>query len=291
MSTRKYEIFLKTVDLGSLTRASEVLGYTQSAISHIISGLEDELGMKLLIRGRSGVRLTEDGKRLLPAFRSVCRENQELLRQVSEVHGLEVGTIRIGSIFSVSIHILPDVLKGFSRQHLNIEYEILQGNYDDIEQWILDGRVDCGFLRFPTPDTMESFLIMREHFLAIFPADRQLPPGPFPFEKIKEEPYILRPDTLNGELSKVLKKDAYRPMITYSAKDDYAIMAMVERGLGISILAELLMKDSYYHIQKRQLDPPVFREICLSYKSIQTLSPAARHFVQYIKNNFVRPNP
>lgn len=81
MSIKKYEILMKTADLGSFTKASEVLGYTQSAISHIITGLEDELGLKLLVRDRFGVRLTAEGEALLPAIRAVCQQNQEVTRQ------------------------------------------------------------------------------------------------------------------------------------------------------------------------------------------------------------------
>lgn len=69
MSIKKYEVLLQTADLGSFTKASEVLGYTQSAISHIVTGLEDELGLKLLTRDRFGVRLTPEGEALLPAIR------------------------------------------------------------------------------------------------------------------------------------------------------------------------------------------------------------------------------
>ena len=65
MSIKKYEVLLQTADLGSFTKASEVLGYTQSAISHIVTGLEDELGLKLLTRDRFGVRLTPEGEALL----------------------------------------------------------------------------------------------------------------------------------------------------------------------------------------------------------------------------------
>ena len=68
MSIKKYEVLLQTADLGSFTKASEVLGYTQSAISHIVTGLEDELGLKLLTRDRFGVRLTPEGEALLPAI-------------------------------------------------------------------------------------------------------------------------------------------------------------------------------------------------------------------------------
>ena len=124
MSIKKYEVFLKTVDLGSVTKASQLLGYTQSAISHIIAGLEEELGVTLLIRSRTGVTLTREGAELIPAMRTICHDNQELLRQVSELHQLEVGTIRIGTFLSISLHILPDLIRGFSQQHPTLDFEL-----------------------------------------------------------------------------------------------------------------------------------------------------------------------
>ncbi len=139
MSIKKYEILMKTADLGSFTKASEVLGYTQSAISHIITGLEDELGLKLLARDRFGVRLTAEGEALLPAIRAVCQKNQEVTRQAAQFHGLEVGQVRIGTFLSVSVHILPDLIHGFSQRHPNITFELLQGSYEDIERWLGKG--------------------------------------------------------------------------------------------------------------------------------------------------------
>lgn len=287
MSIKKYEIFLKTVDLGSLTKASQLLGYTQSAISHMIAGLEEELGVRLLVRGRTGVTPTEEATRLMPAIRTICQDNRELLRQVAELHGLETGVIRIGTILSVSIHILPKMIRTFSSYHPHIEFELMQGNYEDIERWINEGRVDCGFLRLPAGDALETLLIVREEFLAVFPASRDLPEGSFAFGSVPEENYILRPDTLDGELSKIFKKAACRPKITYSAKDDYAVMAMVEQGLGMSILPELLMKDTAHQLQKRTLDPPLYREIGLAYRNAHNLSPVARQFIRYVKNDYL----
>lgn len=286
MSIKKYETFLKTVDLGSFTKASEVLGYTQSAISHIITGLEDELGVKLLTRGRSGVRLTEEGRSLLPSIRAVCRDNQEVLRQVSELHGLEVGSVRIGTFLSVSVHILPRLIASFSKKHPHIEFELLQGNYEDIEQWLREGRVECGFFRAPTGDGLESIPIIKEKFLAIFPANRVIEDKRFSLEKIKGETYILRPDSMDLSMGSRLRENRSRPKITYSAKDDYAVMAMVEQGLGMSILPELLLKRTPYKLQKKELDPPLYREICLAYKKDQTLPPAARRFLHFVREEY-----
>lgn len=172
MSIKKYEVLLQTADLGSFTKASEVLGYTQSAISHIVTGLEDELGLKLLTRDRFGVRLTPEGEALLPAIRAVCQQNQEVTRQAAQFHGLEIGQVRIGTFLSVSVHILPDLLHTFSQRHPNITFELLQGSYEDIERWLSEGRIDLGFLRLPTNSHFECTLLLEERILAIFPEDQ-----------------------------------------------------------------------------------------------------------------------
>ena len=285
MSIKKYETLLKTVDLGSLTRASEALGYTQSAISHIISGLEEEMGLRLLIRDRSGVRLTEEGGRLLPAIRAVCQANQEVHRQVSEIHGLEVGVIRMGTFLSVSVHILPNLIAKFSEQHPHLEFELLQGSYTDIERWISEGRVECGFVRLPTNQALETIPVLEESILAVFPKERELElkQGRFPVEKISEETFILRPDALEASMRSLMKRSYCKPRITYSAKDDLAVIAMVEKGLGMSILPELLLRGNCHNIRMVELDPPAHRKICVAYKSDQMLCPAARQFLSFIR--------
>ena len=283
MSIKKYEILLKTADLGSFTKASEVLGYTQSAISHIITGLEDELGLKLLARDRFGVRLTAEGEALVPALRAVCQQNQEVLRQAAQFHGLEVGQVRIGTFLSVSVHILPQLLHTFSQEHPNITFELLQGSYEDIQGWLSEGRVDIGFLRLPAASHFDCTLLLEERILAIFPQD-QAPAGDrFPLEALRQAPYILRPDSLDSETREIFRKVPCAPRITYSAKDDYAVMAMVEQGLGMSILPELLLKRTPYRLVKRELDPPATRQIGVACRNPQALSPAARQFLHHVR--------
>ena len=101
--------------------------------------------------------------------------------------------------------------------------------------------------------------------------------------KLMTLPYILRPDSLDQETREFFRQAQTRPRITYSAKDDYAVMAMVERGLGISILPELLLRRTPYKVAKRELDPPATRQIGIACKSTASLPPAARQFLQHIK--------
>lgn len=288
MNIKNLEVFLKTVDLGSLTKAAHVMGYTQSATSHIIAGLEDALGLALLVRRRDGVHLTLEGESLVPSIRAICQMSQDLFQQAAQLQGLELGTIRIGTIFSVSVHILPIFIQGFMEAHPQIRFELRQGNYQDIEAWLRDGTVDLGFSRRPLGATFEVSPILREQFLAIFPANHPLAVDTFSVEDLKNEAYILRPESLEGELFDLLKSGSYLPKITYSAKDDYAVMAMVEKGLGMSILPELLIRGSVHQFIRKELTPPVYRELCLAYRKDQRLSPAANRFVQFIKSNPLR---
>ena len=71
MSLQKYEIFLRTLETGSVSRAAEDLGLTQSAVSHALTSLEEQFGFPVLKRSRSGVRLTEEGKKVLPSVRTI----------------------------------------------------------------------------------------------------------------------------------------------------------------------------------------------------------------------------
>ena len=283
MNIRNLEVFLKTVDLGNLTKAAHMTGYTQSAASHIIANLERELGVHLLVRRRDGVHLTEMGKELLPRIRELRQMSQALYQHAAQLQGLEVGTIRIGTILSVSVHILPALLHRFVQEHPNITFELRQGNYQDIEQWLQDNTIDLGFSRRPTGNTFEILPIVREKFLAIFPRSWNLDKDTFSLEDIRHEAYILRPESLDSELSRFFKSAAYQPQITYSAKDDYAVMAMVEQGLGMSILPELLMQGTNYQFQKRELNPPLYRELCVSYRKDQHLPPAVEQFVAAIQ--------
>ena len=164
MNIQKYLAFVKTVEYGSFTKAAERLNYSQSGISRMINDLEKEWKISLLERSRAGVRLTSDGLALLPYTKSVCAEYEKLQTQIDEINGLQLGIIRIGTFSSVATHLLPNIIKRFQTDYPNIDYELLLGDYTEIENWILEGRVDCGFLRLPAhPDLETCFLRSEEH--------------------------------------------------------------------------------------------------------------------------------
>ena len=191
-SIHKYRAFVKAVETGSFTRAAEILHYTQSGVSRMISDLEKEWKVVLLERGKSGVTLTSDGTKLLPFAKNIVHEYDKLQMEIDELGGLQSGLIRIGTFSSVAIHWLPNIIKEFQKVYPNIDYELLLGDYTEIEDWILEGRVDCGFLRLPTHPDFETVFLEEDKLMAVLPESHPLASlDKVPITALTKEPFML----------------------------------------------------------------------------------------------------
>lgn len=280
---QKYLAFVTTVEHGSITKASEKLHYSQSGISRMISDLEQEWQVNLLERHKGGVRLTTDGARILPYAKSLCEEYEKLLVAVDEVRGLHSGLIRIATFSSGASQWLPNIIKDFQSTYPNIAYEILLGDYTEIERWILEGRVDCGFIPLPVHPSLETVLLERDQMMAVIPNDHPLAGRKsFPLEALDDEPFMILEKGAGAEVDAILNERGVHPRVNFTTWDDYAIMAMVEKGLGISILTEMIMRRCPYDVTALPLDKPVYRDIALAFRGKGQSSLALQRFIEYL---------
>lgn len=279
----KYMAFIKTVEYGSITKAAEILNYSQSGISRMINDLEQEWNITLLERSRAGVSLTSDGTRLLAHAKSLCDEFQKLQMEVDDLHGLQTGLIRIGTVSSVAIHWLPNIIRAFQKDYPGIDYELLLGDYTEIETWIAEGRVDCGFTRIPADPGMEAVPLSKDRLLAILPEGHPLTKyEKVPIDELCSEPFMLLEKGARAEVSEIFERNHLTPRTHFTTWDDYAIMAMVESGLGISILPELILKRIPYRIVAKELNVPAYREIVFALRDRKTASLAVKRFMEYL---------
>ncbi len=284
MNLQKYLSFVKTAECGSFTRAAELLNYSQSSISRMINDLEKEWKVSLLERSVGGVRLTSDGMKLLPYAKNVVAEFEKLQIEIDELNGLQSGLIRIGTFSSVATHWLPNIIKEFQKDYPNIDYELLLGDYTEIEEWILEGRVDCGFLRLPTHPELETVFLEQDNLMAIIPEDHHLADyEKFPVIALCDEPFMLLEKGAKAEVSEIFEKYNLIPKVHFTTWDDYAIMSMVESGLGISILPQLILKRVPYKIIAKELDVPAYRDIGLALRNKKTASLAVKRFLDYLQ--------
>ena len=285
METGKYRALLRTAELGSITRAAEDLGYTQSAVSRILSDLEQEWGVTLLLRGRSGVTLTAAGEALLPGLRAVCNAERELQEEVAELHGLTRGTIRVGTFNSISVHWLPRLMKTFLEKYPAIRFEVLTHiEYREIEDWVASGRVDCGFISLPCALELDTVFLRRDRHMAVLPAGHPLAGEPaYPIARFAQDPYIKLEDDRDREVIRIFERYGVKPNLQYLVNDDYAAISMVGSGLGVSVLTELVLRRTPYQVAVKPLDPPQFRDIGLAVRDRSAASPATARFLEHVE--------
>ena len=285
LTLQKYFAFVKTAELGSISRAAQSLHYSQSGVSRMIGALEEEWDVSLLERGKNGTRLTSEGTRLLPLVRDVCREQERLLAEVDSLHGLQSGLIRIGAFASVATHWLPGIIKDFQKSWPNISYELLVGNYTDVQNWILEGRVDCGFLRLPAKPGLKTIFLKRDELAAILPENHRLAASsPLPLSQLCEEPFMLVEQGESSEILEIFERWQLTPRIHFRAWDDYTIMAMAESELGVSILPKLILERCPYRIAIKSLDVPAYRDIAIAFKEGAHISAAVKKFLEHLQN-------
>ncbi len=292
MNLQKYAAFVKSVEYGSFTKAADILSYSQSGISRMIRDLEEEWKLSLLERGKNGVIPTSDGLRLLPYAAALCHDFDKLQREVNALNGLETGLIRIGTFSSIATHWLPRIIKAFQQDYPRIRYEFLLGDYREIENWILEGRVDCGFLRLPARADLETLFLEQDPLMAVLPENHPLADRPsLPISALEQAPFLLLAKEENKEILRFLNDRHIRPDIRFTTWDDYAIMSMVESGLGISLLPRLILQRIPYRIAVRPLQEPAYRDIGLAFRSRETLSLAVKKFMEYLPHRNDAPEP
>lgn len=281
---QKYQAFVKTVETGSFTHAALLLNYAQSSVSKMISDLEKEWNVTLLERSRSGVRLTACGEQLLPYARALIEDYQKLSGFVDEMNGLCTGIVRIGTFSSVAIHWLPNIVAAFQRDYPGIEYELLLGDYDEVERWLEEGRIECGFLRLPTRPAFETIPLKQDEYKVVLPKGHPLAAcAVIEPHALDGQSFLLLEHGGKTEVSDLLARFGIHPNVRFTTWEDYAILSMVEKGLGIGILPQMILQRIPYEVEIRPLSTPYCREIGLALKDRTRLSPACRTFLEYLK--------
>ncbi len=280
----QYLALLRVLECNSFSDAARVMGYTQSAVSQMIKALEEELGVTLLLRSRTGVTLTREGELLLPYIRDVANAHRMLSEQAANFHGLQSGTIRIGTFTSVSSRLLPPVMKAFKEAHPNLRFELHQGVYSEIEEWVRAGVVDFGFTDASrvTPFVCEP--VFQDTMLAVLPEGHPLGENIFvQVGQLKQEPFILLDEGRGGGIVHDMVAAHPEIDVQYHVADDYSILTMVENRLGIAILPELVLKNTNHRVIARQLQPQLRRTLGVIYPKREGLCTAARAFLRELR--------
>jgi len=283
MTLNHYRIFFTVIKQKSFLSAAELLGLTPSAVSHAISKLEKDLGIKLFVRQKQGIITTDAAETLLPYVRTLLNDADQLHQIAQKIKGLEIGCVKIGMFNSICVNWMPQIVKAFREKYPKIEVQIFQGGYDDVAKWIQNDTVDIGFVSMSNDYNFNVTPLYKDALLCIVPKGfKCLTEGVITPEDLKGQHLIHQSEGNDIETRGYLKKHHLSVATPFQIEDDQSLLAIVESGLGICIVSELILKSFVHHVDSYPLKPEAYRVIGLAVKDQEILSPVAE-----ICHNFI----
>lgn len=275
METMRIRAILAAAKYKSLSRAAEDFSYTPSALSHMADALEDELGVKLLARTRTGVSLTEEGELLKEKMDAVLLAEQELCAAASAYRGGERKKLRIGSYSSIANYLLPVIVKRFKKENPEISVSISVGNV--LRGWLENDVADVIFGDLKAISENEHHLIMEDRYVAILGEGMLAGQRVVNREELYQYPYI---STNESTLRQYFDEDRFAEILQFDSVDDTSVLSLVKEGVGVAVLSSLAARKVMRGVRTAKLNPPISRSIGFAYRK---KTPETERFIEFMK--------
>lgn len=293
MESKKLEALLMAVDLGSFTKAAEVLGYTQSGLTHMMNSLEKEVGFTLLERGRSGVRLTEEGERIAPAVREFLQANARLDSVIEQVASSRTEIIRVSAYASIAMHWLPGIIQRFREECPDVDVDIRMADHVDVPYELLaQGKMDAILVSPQDEGQYEWVHLADDPMFAVLPKDFDTQcMTAFPLAAFEARDFIMPSQGFDKDIMRIFNRIGVKPHILPTWVDDPTVISMVSHGLGVSMMTELTVRGRTDGVKLLPVEPASSRELGLAVRSLDAASDGLRHFIDCTKRVVAEMQP
>ncbi len=293
MESKKLEALLMAVDLGSFTKAAEVLGYTQSGLTHMMNSLEKEVGFTLLERGRSGVRLTEEGERIAPAVREFLQANARLDSVIEQVASSRTEIIRVSAYASIAMHWLPGIIQRFREECPDVDVDIRMADHVDVPYELLaQGKMDAILVSPQDEGQYEWVHLADDPMFAVLPRDFDTQGmTAFPLAAFEARDFIMPSQGFDKDIMRIFNRIGVKPHILPTWVDDPTVISMVSHGLGVSMMTELTVRGRTDGVKLLPVEPASSRELGLAVRSLDAASDGLRHFIDCTKRVVAEMRP
>ncbi|MDZ4323466.1 MAG: LysR family transcriptional regulator [Pseudomonas sp.] len=282
MTLTQLEIFSLVAELHGFTAAAHRLGISQSAVSHALKSLEQELGVELLRRHQSRVELSDIGQQLLLRARAMLGLANTLRQEAADARGMKRGTLRIGSFGPTSsIKLLPKILQHYRAAHPGIEVHIDEGPDRQVIQWLEERRIDIGFVVLPQ-ERFDTFALIEDQMVALLPADHPLADrDSVSLDDLCHDPFVLTEAGSSELVSRLFSAARLTPNIRFRCSQLLSTLDTVARGDALTVVAEGSLPDPHDdRYVKKPLLPAVARQVGLAVLDRRQSSPAALAFIK-----------
>ena len=291
MQIESLKVFCDLADSESFTKAAQINGVTQSAISQQISSMERIFKSQLIERSKKRFRLTREGQVLYDYSKQILQTYDSLDSQLKELKDLISGTIRVATIYSIGLHDLPPYIKKYMKSYptvnIHVEYRRANQVYEDV----MSNVVDLGLIAYPVKDSKLEIVPLRKEPLVLICH----PQHPFAkkqsirLKALQEQNIIsFEPDTPTRKaLDKILREHGVEVKHVMEFDNVETVKRAVEIDAGISIVPEGTV---IQELDKQTLasvlieDGQFFRPLAAIYKKNRVLSPAMKQFLATLKD-------
>lgn len=263
MDSKKLEILMTAADMGSFSKASEIVGYTQSGLTHMMDALEREVGFPLLQRNHNGVQLTQQGAQLMPAIREFLQANANLENQIRAIAEKKCEVIRIAAYASIAMHWMPEILYRFRRKcpEVNVDLRMVDHALEPFEL-LENGQTDVIFASRQNYSCCDWVSLYNERMYAILPKDYPLKNrSEFPREEFSDQEFLMPYGRFDIDVKAALEPAGVKLNAKISRVDDETVIRMVSRGLGVSMMTELMIRGRTDDVLCVPVAPPAIREL------------------------------
>lgn len=284
MDTFSYRVFLDIVQHHSFQKAAELHNVTPPAVSHIVKQMEAEFGFPLFVRNRRGVALTTSGESVLQAISDIVQKENGLYQLVSELNGLERGHVRLG-IFNSMCKYLPGLIYGFKEKYPQVTFEIYQGSYEDIIEWIKTGVVDIGFLSKIVNPMLPFYEIFSDPLMCILKKGTPTASDTgIALESLADSRFVMQRESCDADAKRIMDKLNLDVRTVCHVVDDKTTVEMVKAGFGFAIMPLLTMYGFEDEVKMLPIVPAEKRVIGVAVRDVQDLSPSVKKALEYITN-------
>jgi hypothetical protein len=277
--------FIEIARQRSFTRAAERLHMAQPALSQQMKNLESELGTALFIRGRKEIQLTAAGKAFLPRAEALLTQAEAAKAIVSDVAQLRGGKLVIAAIPSVSACLLPEVIRSFSRQHEQVELQLIEDSSERVSENVESGLADIGFLQLPaSKSAFETRTIISEPFVLLVAKSHSLvKQKEVALKQLATESFIFYKGRARDTALEACRKAGFEPRIACESGELETVRALVAAGLGLAVVPQLATGNLPKTIQAITIrEPKMQRQIAAVWQKGSVLSPAAQALLELV---------
>lgn len=287
-SLRQLRVFVTVAQAKSFSRAGEIIGLSQSAVSHSVKELEQQTGVRLIDRTTREVMLTEAGHQLAARLERILDELSSTLRDVGRVGQQLSGTVRVAASQTISAHLIPHCIAQSNQQYPDINFVL----HDRPQQWVLEsirqGEVDFGIVIDPGPvSDLECEEVLAEPFLLLCRDDDPLAAHEQVTWQALQGAKLVLQDYASGSrplIDAALAEQQVRATIVQEIGHPATLFPMVEAGIGISVLPALALPlPQGSRLTVKRFTPIVERKLMLVRRKNRSLSGAAQALWEVVR--------